>query len=107
MKEYKTYVAGVTFKNDDGSPRQEILSSCKSGDIVTLVPEPGNKFSKNAIKVCRADGKQIGYVPDYIAKSLCEALDEGKTISASIGTILGMTPDKPNLGCRIVIEREE
>jgi len=55
-------VAGVTHCNHDGSKRQEIIGRCDIGERLLLVPEPNNLTDPNAMKVCRANGQQVGYI---------------------------------------------
>jgi hypothetical protein len=54
-------VHGVSFKNDDGSSRQEIISRCKVGEELDIIPEPTNRHDRGAMKVCRKNGEQLGY----------------------------------------------
>jgi hypothetical protein len=56
-------VHGVTFKNDDGSSRQRIIKECSVGEVIELVPEPDNRYDSDAVKVCRQNGDQLGYLP--------------------------------------------
>lgn len=51
MRKY-TKVAGVTFDNDNGTNRQDIIGIyAKEGDTVALVPEPDNPYDANAVGV--------------------------------------------------------
>ena len=70
IKNVDLKVVGVTFSNDDGSKRSEIIreiidkidTGMDSGDVeIKLERESDIKFDINAIKVM-ADGKQIGYI---------------------------------------------
>jgi hypothetical protein len=54
-------VHGVSFKNDDGSSRQKIISRCKVGEELEIIPEPTNRHDHGAMKVCRKNGEQLGY----------------------------------------------
>ena len=67
IKHFFTKVAGVTHDNEDGTSRQGILKECSPGEILTLACEPDNPHSKWAVKVCRDNGEQIGYLSDHIA----------------------------------------
>ena len=53
--------------NDDGSDRQTIIKRCAAGEPLHLVPEPHNAHSKHAVRVVRANGQQLGYLPDETA----------------------------------------
>jgi HIRAN domain len=54
-------VHGVSYKNDDGSSRQKIISRCKVGEELDIIPEPTNRHDPGAMKVCRKNGEQLGY----------------------------------------------
>jgi HIRAN domain len=54
-------VHGVSYNNDDGSSRQKIISRCKVGEELDIIPEPTNRYNPDAMKVCRKNGEQLGY----------------------------------------------
>jgi hypothetical protein len=54
-------VHGVSYKNDDGSSRQKIISRCKVGEELDIIPEPTNRHDPGAMQVCRKTGEQLGY----------------------------------------------
>jgi hypothetical protein len=58
---YFAQVHGITHKNADGTSRQDIIEGCREGEELALVPEPTNRFDRDAVKVCRANGEQLGY----------------------------------------------
>ena len=78
-------VHGIFHKNVDGSSRQEIIRRCWVGEEVVLVPETANRFDPYAIKVCRSDGGQIGYLP--AGNHIAADLDRGWTFRATIEEI--------------------
>lgn len=57
-----TKVVGVTFEG-----RQEIVARLQMGDRVWLEQEPENPYDHNAIKVCRSNGEQFGYLSRQLA----------------------------------------
>ena len=59
---FHLHVAGVTHRNADGSKRQEIVRHCDIGELLQLVPEPDNRYDPKAMKVCRLNGEQLGYI---------------------------------------------
>lgn len=75
-KWYPTKVTGVTYKNDDGSSRQTILGKCSNGETVDLIREPNNPHDRNAVKVCRKSGEQLGYVARDSAEMVQRAIVE-------------------------------
>ena len=68
-------LAGVTYNNDDGSSRQEIIQTLKDGTIVGLKPY---QFNNNlAIGVYTCEGKQIGNIKE---KDIPYVMDRLKTM---------------------------
>ncbi len=60
-----TKVVGVTFKG-----RQEVIARLQQGDLLWLEPEPDNPYDHNAIRVCRSNGEQIGYLNRSLAAKI-------------------------------------
>ncbi|HEY4310548.1 MAG TPA: HIRAN domain-containing protein [Pirellulales bacterium] len=56
-------VAGVSFKNSNNTRRQRIVRESHLGEAVLLEHEDGNRHDANAIRVLRANGEQLGYLP--------------------------------------------
>ncbi len=81
MKTYPVNVVGESFQNDDGSDRQKIIRRCRVGMPISLQPEPDNPYDSHAIAVVSEHG-QIGYLAR--GSWVAEALDEGKTVNATI-----------------------
>lgn len=85
-------VVGVTFNNEDGTSRQEIISKVKKNTMIILVREPHNRHDKNAIAVFINDSskplnfsfKQIGYLGKQYATILAPIMDAGKRLSAKV-----------------------
>jgi hypothetical protein len=91
-------VAGVSFPNDDGSERQQIVRRCKSGEHLILRYEPDNAYSEFAIQVLRENGEQIGHAPEYLAERICEQNEKGYRSFGVVKCVTGGTPDKPTRG---------
>jgi len=68
-----------------------------------LIREPDNRHDRNAIKVCRRNGQQIGYIMAGMAPRLADQLDSGERMDAVLEEIRGGTRDKPYLGVAIRI----
>lgn len=66
-------IVGSTFKNDDGSKRQDILKSLKNGDTIGL--KTYDFQGRTAIGVYTCDGKQIGNIKE---EDIPYALDKMK-----------------------------
>jgi hypothetical protein len=84
----KTRVAGVSFDNRDGTPRQPYVKLAKKGDVLHLRRERDNPFDGNAIGVdwveAGGDRHQIGYVPRGLAALLAPMMDEGAHLTAEV-----------------------
>lgn len=107
-------VVGVTFKNDDGSSRADIIrdiaNNVTAGQKITntmfknvkvdIIREPQNKFDANAIKVF-ANGKQIGYIGKDYSAILAPILDAGRTFTCNIKN-MGEYKNRPF--CEITVD---
>lgn len=83
LADFDFMVAGVGFDN-----RGETIQHVRTDDRVYLRREPDNQHSHNAILVLRADGADLGYVPEVEAKRLAPTLDSGAHQDASVKKIL-------------------
>lgn len=101
--EIATKVAGVTFNNDDGENRQEILRKIKSGDkTITLVRDKENPHDKNAVRVNSKYG-MIGFLDKETAKLVSYLLDYGNIVNATITQITGGNNGN-YYGCNILLK---
>lgn len=90
MERRFTKVVGVEKQNPDGSNRQRILKRCRAGEELSLVRDPHNEYDENAIKVCREDGQQLGFIGRDIAWDFATGLDQGLCkIKAKIADLTG------------------
>lgn len=76
-RNFTCFVRGTNHRNADGTPRKKVIRGCCVGDELRLVPEPGNTFDPNAVKVCRTDGQQVGYLPAETAAWMSRAIADG------------------------------
>ncbi len=83
LKPFLNIVAGVGYKNSDGTDRQKILKKCKIGEKLILTHEPIPQ-DENAVKVCRENGEQIGWLTKSMAMDIAHRLDRGSRVDASI-----------------------
>lgn len=98
--EEDTVVVGVTFDNDDGRSRQDILKKCGPGTKIELKRTPMRKYP-NAIGVFTPYG-QIGNISEDENEELAEYMDGGGKIDhAQIVKLTGGTKAKPTIGCVI------
>lgn len=95
-KRFICAVVGESFRNDDGTSRQDIIRRCAVGEPVLLVPEPLNRYDRNAIAVRRAaTGEQLGYLRREVAARLVDDLADDYTASAFIYRIGNADPQIP------------
>lgn len=102
-------VAGVTFPNDDGTERQDVLARCTPGEQLVLQHDAYNDYSIFATKVLRANGEQLGHAPEYLAEQIVERADEGYRIIGVLTDITGGTVERPTLGanfCTFFVDRD-
>ena len=90
------YVAGVQFR-----PRQEIneaVESLKAGDVLSLLPEPSNKFDPNAVKImqelkgdeeAKTEGvsRFLGYVPKKFSSEVSAMLGIGAPVVCTVDEV--------------------
>jgi hypothetical protein len=94
-KSFYTNVAGVTHRNPDGSDRQGIVSCCPKGERVNLIREPDNPYDSFAVKVVRANGEQIGYLPAHVVRNegggwnVARCMDRGCKYIAQVSSVTG------------------
>lgn len=96
-------VVGVTFPNEDGSERQEIIKRCNVGEHLALIHDAYNEYSVFATQVLRTNGEQIGHAPEYLAERICEEVAAGYKAFGVITAITGGTNDKPTRGVNVAV----
>ena len=99
LRSFITKVVGVTFPNEDGSSRQEILSLCLSGEPVGLCEYTFN--GKPAFSVITEHG-QIGNLSQALATDLAYNYSDDVFIVAKISDITG-GEDGLYYGCNILL----
>jgi hypothetical protein len=95
-------VHGIYHRNGDGSSRQEIIRRCRAGDVLRFVPEPDNPHDQYAIKVCRDNGDQLGYLDAGNAMRVTGELSIGWTYRVTVDEIFA-ADRRGYYGCRIRI----
>jgi len=86
-----TKVAGVSFRNRDGSNRQEAIQRCRSHEQLFIEAEPDNPVDANAVQVVKETGEQLGYLPAALAASVAAGLQDERTYVGYVAAVL--TPD--------------
>jgi single-stranded-DNA-specific exonuclease len=93
-----TRVVGVTFNG-----RQTVIARLFAGEEILLKREPTNQYDRNAIRVERNDGQQIGYINRYLAAILAQFFDaHNKPVAASIQCLTGYPELGYSLGVVII-----
>ena len=108
MPQFYTKIVGVTFANQDGSVRQEIIEDLddflgQTAQVsLTLVREPQNPYDHNAIQVRDGQGRQIGFLSRSVCETLAPMMDNGIEIQCTLSQITGHSLDQ-NFGMNIQI----
>lgn len=94
----RTKVVGVTHAG-----RQAVIATLLLGEWLWLVREPQNPHDRNAIRVDRDNGDQVGYLSGELAERIAPQLDRlNKRIAANVIELPGGTPKYPRRG--VVLE---
>lgn len=99
VRDFNSKVVGVTFGNDDGTSRQEIIKACNPGDDLILKPVPTTEYP-DAIGVFTKSGKQLGHINAELAAEL-KSDYPNNPMSVTVNNITG-GGDK-TYGCNIHI----
>jgi hypothetical protein len=86
---FYTKVAGVTFRNFDGSSRQDVVKKCKVLDSVTLKYEEGGKDIERAVGVYSAGGEQMGRLGPEPTAKVSALMKSGFRIFAFVSKLTG------------------
>ncbi|MCQ2284598.1 MAG: HIRAN domain-containing protein [Bacteroidales bacterium] len=70
-------VAGLPFKDDFGVVRAHDIRCLSAGDKLYLKRDAQNSHDANAIKLIRADGRELGFVPRYCNQVPATMMDAG------------------------------
>jgi hypothetical protein len=76
IRTFTIEVKGESLRNDDGTSRQNIIRRCQVGESIKLVHEPHPK-DKNAVKICRLNGEQLGYIPKIASAEFATVIKRG------------------------------
>ncbi len=96
----QTKVVGVTFEG-----RQEVVARLQMGDKVWLEMEPDNPYDNNAIKVCRENGEQIGYINRHLAADIVHYFRAyGYPVQGKVSMLTGSRWDGYSLGVVIAFK---
>ena len=108
MEEIKSKIAGVSFKNNNGTSRQELIRKyCKPGLALVLQPDPANPHGNGTaveILVSTPTGlQQIGFVRDTdLDDQLAEVITNEQRVDCNILNITGGTKESPTIGVNVI-----
>ena len=108
MPQFYTKIVGVTFANQDGSARQEIIEDLddllqQTAQVsLHLVRDPQNTYDHNAIQVHDGQGRQIGFLSRSVSETLAPMMDNGIEVQCTLSQITGHNLDQ-NFGINIQI----
>lgn len=98
-----TKVAGTSHLNEDGSSRQIVLRQCYRHERLDLIHDKNNPHDSNAIKVCRRNGQQLGFIKRDIAEELATKIQQGTKCFAMLSKVTGGAPGADWFGANIVV----
>lgn len=97
-------VAGVTFSNDDGSSRQEILSRMSKHRKLRF-RDAATEDHPNAITVHNVKGEQLGFLPSEISEYIRGKEIDPSKLSGEVYSV-GQNKERTYLGCLIDITHD-
>lgn len=100
----RSRVAGVTFSNDDGSSRQEILSRMSKRRKLRF-RDAATDDHPNAISVHNVKGEQLGFLPSEISEYIRNKEIDPAKLSGEVYSV-GNNKDRTYLGCLIDITHD-
>lgn len=103
VKHFFTKIAGVTHRNQDGTNRQRIIERCKLLEKLILEHEEDNPVDPNAIKICRENGQQLGYLNADLAPRVVRESNEGYRFAAFISDLTGGRREAPTRGVNLLV----
>lgn len=80
-------VAGLRYNNDDGTSRQAAALDLSPCAALQLVRELDHPYSSNAVKILDGEGRQLGYVVEWLAQHVAQALDSGGEAAAYVDRV--------------------
>ena len=78
---FRIYIAGTQYKNDDGTDRQRFIKKCKVGEELILVKTP-SKYDDYGIQIYRKNGECLGWVPAKYSYEFATEMERDRIIQA-------------------------
>jgi hypothetical protein len=82
-------VRGVSYDNEDGVSRQDLIAKCRRNDSLTLRADPDNAHDRHAVAVLNNEGAPLGWLKSD-ARDAASIL-RGEPVSAKVEKVLGGT----------------
>jgi len=79
--EVHLHITGTNYPNADGSSREKNIGNCVEGETLFLRHTPVPQ-DKNAVRIFRQNGEELGWIPRENAGQIAKLLDRGKKIEA-------------------------
>jgi hypothetical protein len=89
VRHFHTKIVGVSYKNSDCTNRQKLIAKCEVFETLTLDHEEDNAHDPNAVRVCRENGQQLGYLNAGLAKQIVRKSADGYRFATFISDITG------------------
>ena len=105
--DFHTKVVGVTFPNEDGTDRQDLIEELEDriekGETVELGlrREPHNVHDPNSVAVLDPDGRQLGFLSRQVVESVAPLMDRGGSVRASVAGLTGGLTDNYGVNIRV------
>lgn len=102
----KTKIAGVSFKNDDGSSRQNIISRLDDYSDIKLIPELYEGKTPSVIVVTE-DFKQIGFLNQELADDVyIDMVNNRLYVDGFVTSITGLPGETKGVNIELCIYKE-
>jgi hypothetical protein len=89
VRHFHTKIVGVTHQNSDGTDRQNVIRRCGLFENLALDHEEHNPHDSNAVRVCRINGQQLGYLNSGLAAEIVEKSESGYHFAVFIKDLTG------------------
>jgi HIRAN domain len=107
VRHFHTKIVGVTYKNSDGTHRQKLISQCQAFETLDLDHEEDNAHDPNAVRVCRQNGQQLGYLNANLADEIVSKSKKGYRFVTVIKAITGGQRRGMSFGVNLLIVEAE
>jgi hypothetical protein len=81
--------------------RQIAISHCVRGEQLELVREAENPYDRNAIRIRRLNGDDLGYVPRDNAAKLAPKMDAGQQVRAEVDWLNSPNEEFQHFGLKV------